>query len=210
MPTWTIERSKILQPREIKLILADLARKGRRSLNTRMNRVIFRLACCAGLRASEIAGLTLADVQVDSTRPQIRVRKEIAKGRRPRKVPLTWDQGTLDDLCEWKRYRREQGASDHAHFVCSQHKDSNGHPLDRRNLRMRFKTCCKCLGPERQSELTIHCGRHSFISHALHRGRSVTEAREAAGHRSIQTTSLYAHLVENSDEIGNLFDFSEC
>ena len=209
MATWTVDRSKILQPREIKLILADLARKGRRSLNTRMNRVIFRLACCAGLRVSEIGGLTLADVQVDSTRPQIRVRKEIAKNHRPRKVPLTWDQGTLDDLREWKRFRRERGADDNARFVCSQHKDALSNALDRRNLRLRFKSCCKCLGPERQSELTIHCGRHSFISHALHRGRSITEAREAAGHRSIQTTSLYAHLVEDSGEIGNLFDFGE-
>ena len=73
---------------------------------------MFRLAACCGLRASEIAGLILADVQVDNSRPSIRVRREIGKGHKARKVPLTWDAGTLADLVEWKRFRREQGAGD--------------------------------------------------------------------------------------------------
>jgi integrase len=209
MATWTVDKSKILQPEEIRLVLADLARRGRRSLNSRMNRIVFRLACCAGLRASEIAGLVLADVQVDSTRPQIRVRKEIAKGHKPRKVPLTWDEGTLNDLCDWKRFRREQGAGDDDRFVCSQHRDTLGKPLDRRNLRKRFKVACRCLGPERLAELTIHHGRHSFVSHTLHGGRSITEVRAAVGHASLSVTSLYSHLVEDSGEIGNLFNFGE-
>lgn len=207
MATWTVDRSKILQPDEIRLVLDDLARKGRRSLNTRMNRVIFRLACCAGLRASEIGGLILGDVQVDSSQPKIRARKEITKGHKARKVPLTWDQGTLDDLREWKRFRREQGADDNARFICSQHKDTFGNALDRRNLRKRFKVACKCLGPERQAEMTIHNGRHSFVSHSLHGGRDVAAVREAVGHSSLSVTSLYSHLVEDSGEIGNLFKF---
>ncbi len=207
MATWTVDKSRILQPDEIRRVLEDLARKGRRSLNTRMNRVIFRLACCAGLRASEIAGLVMGDVQVDSSQPKIRARKEITKGHKARKVPLTWDQGTLDDLRSWKRFRREQGADDNARFICSQHKDTLGNALDRRNLRKRFKVCCKCLGPERQAEMTIHNGRHSYVSHSLHGGRDVAAVREAVGHSSLSVTSLYAHLVEDSCEIGNLFKF---
>ena len=148
---WTVDRSKILQPDEMKAVLTDLGRRARRSTNTRMNKVVFRLAACVGLRASEIAGLTLADVQVDSTQPKVRVRKEITKGHKPRKVPLTWDAGTLADLREWKQFRRDQGAGDDDRFVCSQHKDALGNALDRRNLRLRFKACCKVLGRERQS-----------------------------------------------------------
>jgi hypothetical protein len=49
-------------------------------------------------------------------------------------------------------------------FVCSQHRDSIGNQLDRRNLRMRFKVCRKVLGRERQGELTIHDGWHSYVS----------------------------------------------
>jgi integrase len=207
MATWTVDKSKILQPNEIARVLADLARKSRRSLNTRMNRVIFRLSTCCGLRASEVAQITLADVQVDSSQPKIRIRREVGKGRKARKVPLHWDATTLSDLSDWKRFRREQGASDDAPFVCSQHRDTLGNHLDRRNLRKRFKVVCKCLGPERQAELSIHNGRHSFVSHAINGGRSVVEARDAAGHSSLAITSVYAHLVESDEQVGNLFNF---
>jgi site-specific recombinase XerC len=187
--------------------LTDLRRKARRSTNSRMNMVVFRLATCCGLRASEIAGLTISDVQVDNARPSIRIRREIGKGHKARRVPLSWDAGTLADLVEWKRFRRERGAADDDRFICSQHCDAMGNALDRRNLRKRFKACCKALGRERQADLTIHDGRHSFVSHALHGGRSIVEVRAAAGHASLATTSIYAHLVDTDDKVGNLFDF---
>lgn len=204
---WTVGREKVLQPAEMKAVLADMGRRARRSTNSLMNLTVFRLAACCGLRASEIAGLILADVQVDSSQPKIRVRKEIAKGRKPRAVPLVWDAGTLSDLRQWKQYRINQGAGADAPFICSQHKDAFGKALDRRNLRMRFKVACRVLGPERQGELTIHDGRHSFISHALHGGRSVVEVKAAAGHSSLAVTSIYAHLVDTDETVGNLFDF---
>ena len=56
--------------------------------------------------------------------------------------------------------------------------------LDRINARARFKVACRVLGPERIRELTIHHGRHSFISHALAGGRTLAEVRAitSAGH----------------------------
>jgi integrase len=53
--------------------------------------------------------------------------------------------------------------------------------------------------------VTIHDGRHTFASHALAGGRSLVEVRDALGHRSIATTSLYLHLVEEDEAVGNLF-----
>jgi integrase len=55
--------TKILTRREIATLLAELRRKAPRSKNTQLNLVIFRLACCCGLRASEIAMLQVADVR---------------------------------------------------------------------------------------------------------------------------------------------------
>ena len=57
--------TKILTRREIALVLAELQRKAPRSKNTRLNLVIFRLACCCGLRPSEIAMLQVADVRTE-------------------------------------------------------------------------------------------------------------------------------------------------
>ena len=70
---------------------------------------------------------------------------------------------------------------------------------------------CRVLGTERQAELTIHHGRHSFVSHALAGGRTLAEVRDAAGHANIATTSVYVHIAttDDGDEPGDLFDFSE-
>jgi integrase len=73
------------------------------------------LACCCGLRVSEIAALQLDDVAVDLQRPHLRLRREITKGRRARCVPLWWDAGTLADLQVWMGERIEQGALRYSH-----------------------------------------------------------------------------------------------
>ena len=75
-----------------------------------MNRVIFRLACCCGLRVSEIAALRVGDVVIRVARPHLRIGPEGAKGKRARLVPIWWDPGTLADLIEWRGEREEQGA----------------------------------------------------------------------------------------------------
>jgi integrase len=191
---------------EILAVLADLKRKSRRSINTRMNLTLFRLACCCGLRASELTRLEMDHVRVSSTSPNIRVLKTIGKGGKARVIPLIFDQGTLDDLRAWKQFRTEQGATGGDLFLCSQSKRSFGKRTDRRNARKRFKACCRVLGRERQDEVTIHHGRHSFVSHALHAGRSIVEVKEAAGHSSIAITSIYAHVVSDDEgNVGNLF-----
>ena len=207
-PSWKIDPTKILGRCEIGAVLADLRRKAKRAVNTRENLIIFRLATCCGLRVSEISGLRLADCRLGIRRPYLRIRKQTAKGGRPRRAPLWWDRGTLADLEAWKAERADQGAKSSDLLVCAQSKSAFGNQLTRQNLRKRFIASCSVLGQERQAELTIHHGRHSFISHALAGGRSLAEARDAAGHANIATTSVYTHVaVEDDDEPGDLFDF---
>ena len=75
-----LDCTRILTRAEVVKVLDDLARRARRSRNSRLNRVIFRLATCCGLRASEIAGLRLSDVRVGVDRPYVNVPKTVAKG----------------------------------------------------------------------------------------------------------------------------------
>src|SRR6516162_4835988 len=80
--------------------------------------------------------------------------------------------------------------------------------LQRAALPRRFLTACKVLGLTRLRTLTIHHGRHTFISHALAGGRTLAEVRGAAGHASLLTTSVYLHVaVDDDGELGNLFVF---
>jgi integrase len=101
--------TKILTRQEIAHVQAELHRKAPRCKNTRLNLIIFRLACCCGLRASEIAMLQLADVRTKVPRPHIRIRTGASKGGRPRTVPLWWDAGTLDDIAKWRAERGRAG-----------------------------------------------------------------------------------------------------
>ena len=67
-------------------------------------------------------------------------------------------------------------------------------------------TACRVLGMERQTTLTIHHGRHTFISHALAGGRTLAEVRDAAGHSNVAVTSAYLHVaVEDRAAVGDLF-----
>jgi integrase len=74
-----------------------------------------------------------------------------------------------------------------------------------------FRTACKILGPDRLTSLTIHHGRHMFISHALSGpnpttpDRTLAEVRTAVGHASLLTTSACLHIAVNDDAPGNLF-----
>jgi site-specific recombinase XerD len=53
--------------------------------------------------------------------------------------------------------------------------------------------------------LTIHHGRHTFISHALAGGRTLAEVRDAASHANIATNSIYLHVVVDDEGVRKLF-----
>ena len=201
-----LDATKILTRRELAAVLNDLKRKAPRSKNTRLNLALFRLACCCGLRASEIAQLQIADVRTELARPHIRIRNGAAKGGRSRVVPLWWDAGTLEDLAAWKADRLRAGAEYNEPFLASLIPARAIKPFSRHTLRKRFRTACKILGAARLESLTIHHGRHTFISHALAGGRTLAEVRDAAGHANVSITSGYLHVaVDDEAAIGNLF-----
>ncbi len=203
---YSADMTKILTRSEMQAVLADLKRKAPRSKNTRLNLVIFRLAACCGLRASEIAQLHMQDIRSEMPRPHIRIRVGCSKGGKSRRVPLWWDRGTLDDLAAWRADRAARGALGGDPFVASLQARREALVFSRHTLRKRFRTACRVLGKQRLEHLTIHHGRHTFISHALAGGRTLAEVRDAAGHSNVTITSGYLHIAVEEDGVGALFD----
>jgi integrase len=198
MTSWSVDRSRVLTRSEIQAVLEDLGRRARQSRLTRRNLIIFRLATCCGLRVGELTRLELRDVQLERDRPCLVVRAETSKGWRRRTVPLWWDAGTLHDLVEWVAAQRALGATDNDLVVATRRRTR----IDCAAARRAFQSACKIL----RRHVTIHDGRHSFASHAIAGGRTLVEVRDALGHRSLATTSIYAHLVgEEEGDVGNLF-----
>jgi integrase/recombinase XerD len=200
-----VEQTQILTRGELARVLADGKKQAGRAANAWRNLVIVRLACCCGLRVSEIAALRLDDVVVGVGRPHLRLRCG-TKGGKSRLVPLWWDAGTLADLTAWKAERLKQGSRGTDPFICSVQAHRRGEPLQRHAIRRRFLSACWVLGVERVRTLTIHHGRHTFITHALAGGRSLAEVRAAAGHSNVAVTSAYLHVVVDDEEPdGHLF-----
>ena len=211
----SIDQSRILTAKEITTVLGDLRRKAR-SKNTRQNLIIFSLSTFCGLRVSEIVGLTLANVKLNREEPCIYIPKSLGKGKKKRTVPI-WGDPTIADLRAWKAEREDMEASSSDPFVCSLANGPKGHKktglpslgnaLITRNAQARWKASIKVLGSERVADLSIHSGRHSFCSHSLDRGVSLACVRDAAGHASISTTSIYLHKVGNIERNRNALDF---
>jgi integrase len=201
----TADPTKILTRQELRLVLADLKRQSQRSKQGHVNLILFRLAACCGLRVSEIAHLRWADVRTDGPRPHLRIRRAAAKGHKARVVPLWWDAGTLGDLAAWGQRRAGQGARPEDLFLVSPRPGRSQIVFSRHTLRRRFRTACKVLGLPRLTTLTIHHGRHTFISHALAGGRTLAEVRDAAGHANVSITSAYLHVAVEDEGVGSLF-----
>lgn len=200
-----VDVTKLLTRQELATVLTDLHQRAERSLSMRLNLVLFRLAACCGLRVSEIAQLAIGDVRLNGPRPHLRIRHNAAKGGRGRMVPLWWDAGTLRDITDWQERRRKAGSTEADRFLVSLRPGRSTRTFSRHTLRHRFLTACKSLGLPRLRTLTIHHGRHTFISHALAGGRTLAEVRDAAGHANVSITSVYLHIAVDDEGIGDLF-----
>lgn len=198
---------KIMSKREVKLVLDHLHHPSRcRHKNTMINLMVFRLSACCGLRVKEIAGLNVGDVVLAMPQPHIRVRKAITKGvveqRRERYVPLWWDKGTYEDI---KRHIEFIDLPNDYPLVCSLSRGTCGRRIKKRSLQVRWETALRLLSPQRRAQLSIHCGRHTFCSHALAAGRTLPEVRDAAGHTNLATTSIYLHSIPDRQQPPDIF-----
>lgn len=77
--------------------------------------------------------------------------------------------------------------------------------FSRQTMRKTFLTACRVLGAERLRSLTIHHGRHTFISHALPGGKILAEVRDAAGHSNVSITSGYLDVAVDDSDVASLF-----
>lgn len=217
-PLLAMDATKILSREEHAKCVQYLKLMSRTRKNARVNLIIYRLATGVGLRRREIALANLGDVVLTGDRPCLRVRKEVAKSQtittkagerlkrmKSRVVPLWWDAETYADLKEWIESRYAEGATKNDPLVCAMRNDVAGKRLTSKEVAKRWRTAIKCLSPDRQRQLHVHCGRHTFASYAIE-GHSLVAVAKAMGHSNPRVTSIYLHLVEEiENDMGNLF-----
>jgi site-specific recombinase XerD len=143
------------------------------------HRVLLMTAYGGGLRVSEVVHLRPTDIHSD--RMLIRVNQ--GKGRRDRYTLLS--SRLLEELrAYWRQYRPKDG------WLFPGYRNK---PLSERAAQTIFYTA-----KERAGVLHghgIHCLRHSFATHLMEAGVSLTVIQRLLGHASLSSTAKYLHVT---------------
>ena len=143
---------------------------------------IFYVSYYAGLRAKEIAALTVGDVydEQGAVREQFVLSKCQTKGAKTRTV---WINSKLRRQLEQYRSRLLFKDANRALF-----QSQKGGAFTANTMTQLFLNIYRAAGFENASS---HSGRRTFITELASKGVSVRVLAELAGHSSIQTTQRY-------------------
>lgn len=152
---------------------------------------VIELMYGSGLRLSEVCGLNVDDVLLDSGWVQVR-----GKGNKQRQVPLS---GKSIEAIRGYLNVRVAEAGEAALFT-----GKRGKRLGQRQLQNRINAWAVRNGCPQH--LTPHMLRHSYASHLLQAARDIRAVQELLGHASLSSTQIYTkldfvHLAQTYDAL---------
>jgi integrase/recombinase XerC len=161
----------------------------RATIGASREHLMFSLALGTGLRLAEIVGMNVGDVYTPDGRPRnrLRLRAEVAKGRRANDVFLPDAlQPKLRRFWIYKARRREGlGAGDP--LFCNQSRRR----ISKRRVQFAFRSWQQRAGFDRLYPL--HALRHTAITNVYRASRDLFLAQRFARHVSPLTTTAYTH-----------------
>jgi integrase len=158
------------------------------------HRLFFRLLAATGLRISEAVALQWRHLQLDGSRPHVKVRRALVRGRMGppksrygrREVPMG------ADLVDALREHRKATGGGELDLVFTA---ANGAPINSGNLRRRVlkpaaeEACVEWVG--------FHAFRHTCASLLFADGRNAKQVQVWLGHHSAAfTLATYVHLLD--------------
>jgi integrase/recombinase XerC len=147
------------------------------------DRAILETMYSAGLRVSEVVGLS--DSDLDFSAGVLRVR---GKGRRERLSPIgSYAMRALRQWLPLRKLSAREPAGSPPVFV-----NKFGRRLTTRSVARMLEKYLKLTGLD--SRTTPHSLRHSFATHLLDRGADIRSVQELLGHKSLVTTQIYTHV----------------
>jgi len=151
------------------------------------DRTMFELIYSSGLRVNEAACLKVGDIDFERRLMVVR-----GKFDRDRVVPVS--EVARDFLVQYLGERIERAES--WVFVGTRGATKSGH-LWSTTVSERFRDLLRERNMDRP-ELSTHSIRHSTATHLLENGASVRHVQELLGHRNIESTVRYTHVMTDS------------
>jgi len=150
------------------------------------DRAILECLYSAGLRVSELVGLDLPDLDLDSAMATVR-----GKGKRERLA--MFGEQSLEALKQWLAARSQLLAG------LRSSRPMEAVFLNRRGTRLTTRSVGRLLAKYLAEtgldpEASPHSLRHSFATHLLDHGADIRSVQELLGHRSLATTQIYTHV----------------
>ena len=168
------------QPRQLPVVLSmDEVVRFLEAVPSLKSRTALTTAYATGLRASEVTGLKITDI--DSGRKVIRV--EHGKGGKDRYVMLS--PQLLGILRTYWRLARP------TRWLFPSRAETR--PIDRQVLYAACRSACTAAGLDKH--VTVHTLRHSFATHLLEDGADIRIIQALLGHSNLSTTARYTQVA---------------
>jgi len=183
----TLKRtSRVRQPQKLPRVLSvDEVERLLQAASNLKHRAALAVAYGAGLRASEVVHLKMADI--DSERMIVRV--EQGKGQRDRYAMLS--PSLLEILRAWWRRGHAQGQMRRGGWLFPGRNPQN--PLSTRQLNHACRLAATKAELDRR--ISMHTLRHSFATHLLENKVDIRVIQVLLGHRKLETTARYSHVA---------------
>lgn len=162
---------------------ALLAAPNRQKPRGQRDAALLEIAYGGGLRASEVCGLKLDDI--DLRRGVLLVR---GKGDKERLVPL--GEPAMDCIEQFMGDGRKQIL--HGRESVFLFANKSGKALTRQRFWQIIKGYAKGLGL--RADLSPHKLRHSFATHLVEGGADLRSVQSLLGHADLSTTAIYTHV----------------
>ncbi len=157
-----------------------------KTLQGRRDRAILEMLYATGMRASEVCGVKVNDVNTE-----IGFVRCLGKGRKERLIPLGRKAilAVTQYLTTTRPRLLKKGAAAELFL------NRSGKRLSRISLWKMVRACAR--KARIKKKIRPHLLRHSFATHLLERGADLRSVQEMLGHANIGTTQIYTHVTRD-------------
>lgn len=147
------------------------------------DRAMLELMYASGLRVSEVIGLKIQDIEIDSG-----ILSCTGKGSKMRRVPV--GSSAIGWLREYLTFRRKHDRPGVEKLFIN----DAGEPISRQAVWMMIRTYGEKCGLK---DVSPHTLRHSFATHLVQNNADIRSVQQMLGHADISTTQIYTHITSN-------------